>query len=276
MSDQLIVAGFHRSGTSLAAGLMHRAGLFLGYELLGAHPSNPYGHFEDVDVVRLHGEILADNDLTWIVDAPLLPVVRQERWQELRGLVERRNAEHKLWGFKDPRSCLFMMLWKYLLPDAKVLLVYRHFSDSTYSLAQRHSTDLFSGGVAYGHLNRRFWREPDLALRMWLVHNEALLAFARAYPQDTLTLSLSMLQEGFPVVRAINQRWNLGLGEVPVAEVFDPAVTFARPGRQPICDTRLIDRVDATWRALEELSGETEGTILREEPVAGRRLSRVD
>jgi len=42
LSDQLIVAGFHRSGTSLVCQVLHRAGLFLGYDLLGAVFSNPY------------------------------------------------------------------------------------------------------------------------------------------------------------------------------------------------------------------------------------------
>ncbi len=61
MSDQLIIAGFHRSGTSVTAQLLHGAGLFLGYELLEALPSNPYGHFEDREVVELDRQILADD-----------------------------------------------------------------------------------------------------------------------------------------------------------------------------------------------------------------------
>lgn len=143
MSEQLIIAGFHRSGTSATAQLLERAGLFLGYELLEALPSNLYGHFEDRDVVDLHQGILADNDRTWVVGEPLLPVVGVERWDRMLRMIERRNAEYALWGFKDPRACLFMALWKYLLPDMKVLLVYRHFAETTYSLGQRHSSDLF-------------------------------------------------------------------------------------------------------------------------------------
>ena len=142
LSDQLIIAGFHRSGTSLTAQLLHRAGLFLGDDLLEANPSNPYGHFEDRDVVGLHQNIFADNGLTWIVGEPFLPVVRPSRWERMKQIIERRNSEHRLWGFKDPRACLFIMLWKYLMPDAKVLLVYRHFTGPTRSLASRHSAAL--------------------------------------------------------------------------------------------------------------------------------------
>ncbi len=268
MSDQLIIAGFHRSGTSATAQLLHRAGLFLGYELLEANPSNPYGHFEDREFVDLHQRILADNDRTWLMDERFIPVVNPARWHKMRQITERRNAEHRLWGFKDPRVCPFMMLWKYLLPDARVLLVYRHFSESTRSLGKRHSADLLSG-AGNQHIHRRFWKEPDLALRMWLAHNNALLAFARAYPEDTLVVSLDMIRDGFPLVWAIEQRWSLGLEDVPVAEIFDPKVAAWRPGRQPVSDRHLIGEVDETWQKLEELGQKTKGMLRKEATVAG-------
>jgi hypothetical protein len=267
LTDQLIVAGFHRSGTSATAQLLHRAGLFLGDELLEALPSNPYGHFEDKEVVDIHHNILADNDLTWLVDRPFVPVVDGRRWRQIQDLTERRNTTHRLWGFKDPRACLFLPLWKYLLPNAKVLLVYRHFSGSTYSLARRHSALLLSGTIS-GFLHRRFWEEPDLALRMWLVHNRALLAFARAHPEDTLAVSMDMIGDGFPLVWAVERRWNFGLGDVPVGEVFDPAATVERPRRQPVSDRRIIGEVESTWRDLEELGART-ARMLERTTIAG-------
>jgi len=244
--------------------LLEKAGLFLGYELLEPLPSNPYGHFEDREVVDLHQGILADNDLTWLVGEPLLPVVTEARWQRMRQMIERRNSEHALWGFKDPRVCLFLMLWKYLLPDIKVLLVYRHFSESTYSLGRRHSSDLFLGRGNY-YVHRRFWEELDLALRMWIVHNKALLGFARAYPRDVLVVSMDMIRDGFPVVWAVEQRWKLGLSDVPVGEVYDPHIIARRSRRQPVSDRALIADVVSTWNALEELGAQTEKMLSREE-----------
>ncbi len=268
LSDQLIIAGFHRSGTSATARLLHRAGLFLGYELLEALPSNPYGHFEDKEVVTLHSQMLADNEQTWMVGEPFLPVVGERRWRRMRQIIERRNAEQVIWGFKDPRACLFLMLWKYLLPNAKVLIVYRHFSSSTYSLGQRHSSDLFQGrGSELVH--RRFWEEPDLALRMWLVHNKALVEFARAYLEDTLVISLDMIRDGFPLIWALNRRWRLDLAEVPTAEVFDPSVTTGRISTQRLSDRELIGEVMATWRTLEGLSRRTERMLGKGVAVVG-------
>ncbi len=266
MSDQLIVAGFHRSGTSLVCQLLHRAGLFLGYDLMGATFSNPYGHYEDIEVYDLHEQILADNGHTWLVSEPFLPVITEPHWRRMERIIQRRNAEHGLWGFKDPRVCLFMMIWKHLLPNAKVLLVYRHFSDTTHSLGRRQSVELLSRPAGPERMYRRFWEEPDLGLRMWLAHNELLLTFARTYPEDTLAVSLDMVQSGFPIIGAINQRWGLSLDEVPASEVFDPAAIERRFGRQPISDERLIHRIEATWQALEQL-GEQTKQITRETTV---------
>jgi hypothetical protein len=259
---QLIVAGFHRSGTSLVCQLLHRAGLFLGYDMLGATFSNLHGHFEDTEVKDLHEQILADNGQTWLVSRPFLPVLTESHRRKMEQIIQRRDAEHVLWGFKDPRVCLFLMIWKHLLPNAKALLVYRHFSDTTYSIGRRQSVELFSdSGQGPARFYRRFWEEPDLALRMWLTYNEALLTFVRIYPEDTLAVSLDMVQNGFPVVRPINQRWGLGLEEVPVSELIDPTVTERRSAKQPLSDTRLIDRVDATWQALERLGEQTARSI---------------
>jgi hypothetical protein len=269
MGDQLIVAGFHRSGTSLVSQLLHRAGVFLGYNLLGPSFSNPHGHFEDAEIMKLHEQILADNGETWLVSRPFLPIITESHLQRMERIIQRRNAGYSLWGFKDPRVCSFMMIWKHLLPNAKTLLIYRHFSDTTYSIGRRQSTELLSKPTGPQRMYKRFWEEPDLALRMWLTHNEALLTFARAYPEDTLAISLNMVQEGFPVIGAINQRWGLGLHEVPASDVFDPTVTERRPGEQPVSDRRLIDRVDATWRALEQLGEQTKR--MTEEETAQRR-----
>jgi len=268
LSEQLIIAGFHRSGTSLVCQLLHRAGLFLGDELLGATFSNPNGHFEDAEVVELHERILADNGRTWRVGEHFAPVLADSHLECMRRLVERREARHRLWGFKDPRVCLFLPLWKHLLPRARVLLVYRHFAEATRSLARRQAQEIFLGRGSREELGQ-FWSEPDLALRMWLVHNEALLSFARAYPEDTLAVSLEMVRGGFPLVRALNERWGLGLEEVPAEEVLDPGLAAGGRGRQPVSDRRLIGRVEAAWSGLEELGRRTESWLKEVERAGG-------
>src|SRR3712207_7308242 len=64
------------------------------------------------------------------------------------------------------------------------------------------------------------------------------------FPYTTLFRSLHAVQNGLPVVKAINRCWGFGLDEVKAPEVFDPSITDGRPGRQPVSDVRLIPRID--------------------------------
>jgi hypothetical protein len=255
LSKQLIIAGAHRSGTSVTAQLLHRAGLFLGDHLDPPSPSNPYGLFEDREFQALLNAILLDNGTTWQVTRRFLPVISPTRWSQLRELVSRREAEHAVWGWKEPRTCLFLEIWKHILPDAKCLAVYRHFADSSYSLERRAASELFSG-VRDPRVHRRFWQEPDLALRIWLTHNEALLSFARSHPRDVLVVSFDSLRGGLPVIQLIEERWRLGLSDHSFSEVFDPQVTSEGQGRRRLSDPSLAERLDATLGELRALEDE--------------------
>jgi Sulfotransferase family len=256
LSKQLIIAGAHRSGTSATAQLLHRAGLFLGEHLDPPSPSNPYGLFEDREFQAWHNAILLDNGTTWQVTRRFLPVISPTRWNQLRKLVARREAEHPLWGWKEPRTCLLLEIWKHILPNAKCLGVYRHFADSSYSLERRAASELASG-VRDPRVHRRFSQEPDLAPRIWLAHNEALLSFARRHPGDVLIVSFESLRGGFPLVELLQERWRLGLTERSFSDVFDPKVTSERPGPQPLSDPRLAERLEITFAELQTLEQET-------------------
>ena len=49
-----IIAGMHRSGTSLTAALLQNVGVDIGQRLMGASYSNSKGHFENLDFVEFH------------------------------------------------------------------------------------------------------------------------------------------------------------------------------------------------------------------------------
>lgn len=259
--SELIIAGFHRSGTSAAARLLHAGGLFVGSDLLGANVSNPYGHYEDREVVRLHDQILADNGLNWQVTDDLLPAIWQSRWNAMERLVERRRVTHRLWGFKDPRACFFLAAWKHLMPSARVLIVFRHVADSSYSLQRRHAFEMLEGrGDRAKHI--RFFEVPDLAARMWLAHNRALLAFARAHPEDVLAVSFESLLRGLPLTRLLRSAWDAPLGEVATLSALDPLVRTKRDNRLPLSDPALGEELDDALRRLSALAARTEQLVV--------------
>lgn len=262
MHTEILIAGFHRSGTSMVTQLLHAGGLFVGDALLRAMPSNPYGHFEDTEVVALHERILADNGVNWQVGYPLTPRISPSRWREAARICTERRIAHETWGFKDPRVCLFLPMWKHLLPSAKVLIVFRSAVDSAYSLERRHSTQYFDKeGPVSNHV--RFWREPDLALRMWIEHNEAALRIADHYPDDIIGIAFDTVSSGFPLVRFLNDRWDLDLNPVSTHQVFDASATSSRTYPMTVSDQGLIDLALETWRRLKDLE---QRTVLDKEP----------
>lgn len=248
---ELIVAGFHRSGTSYTAQLLHEHGLFLGDDLLGVDRSNPYGHFEDREVVGIHNLIFRDNDRNWQVDRPLIPYVRKSVWHRIEDFISKRRAVHRVWGFKDPRVSLFLGLWRYLLPASFVVGVYRPYQSCVSSLHRRHAFQL-AAGQGPEDVHRRFFDEPDLALRMWIVHNEALLRERRSFPDRTMLVSFESLAGGFPLVDRVQQRWRIRLGSTPTATVYDKSATRSRTEIN-VFDGELQERADQLLLELGEL-----------------------
>ena len=256
MSSQLIVAGFHRSGTSATARLLHHAGVHLGDELVGERLSNPFGHYEDVAVVQIHQALLADNGRDWQIDEELLPAISATRWEEMQSFIARREGGHPLWGFKDPRVCVFLQAWKHLLPEARVVAVYRHYADAVDSLHRREARLLLAGSGNLD-LHRRFWEVPALALRMWMVHNRALLEFAAAHRDDVLVVSFDAVLAGAPLVDEAERRWRLGLHPAPTFEAVTPG--FPGVERSPIrvADPGLIREADEVLTGLRGLETST-------------------
>ncbi len=257
---QLIVVGFHRSGTSLLTQLLHAAGLFVGDDLLGAMPSNPYGHFEDRGVLELHRQILSDHGLGWQVDHPVDFHLSRENWRWMQDFVGRRDREHRDWGFKEPRACLFLGAWKYVAPDAKFVIVYRDPSECVRSMTSRQATDYFNrSGPLEDHL--RFFREPDHGLKLWDTYNRAILHFAAQHVDDCLVVPFTHLSNGYPVVSRINQRFGSSLEEVPTEAVFDAQATSSRDHALWVHDRHALARATNTWRRLESLTALTGASV---------------
>ena len=253
LTQEIVIAGFHRSGTSLLTKLLYEAGLFVGDDLIGAMESNPFGHYEDRSVVQLHDGILADNGRNWQVEAPFLPVITSRRWAEMEAIVRERRIGHSLWGFKDPRVCLFLPEWASLMPGMKVVGIFRHPKDAIYSLHKRHVQDLVEGVGPRG-VHRRFFEIPDLGLKMWLLYNRLLARYMEDHPGSSLLVPFDAVARGMPVVAALRSKWDIRLQEVDTFAVFDPNVVSQRHSRQPVYESRLVSEAMSLWERLNDLS----------------------
>lgn len=247
----LIIAGFHRSGTSMTAQQLQAAGLDLGTQLFGGTASNPEGHFEDADVVRLHDRTLADCDSNWQHSDATPITVSGQRKQAFDAYLRRRNASGTPWGFKDPRVCLFLETWAEICPSMSVVMVYRDYWSCTASLRDRHSLALIQGSSKKVHL--RFWLEPELPLRMWLTYNRRLVEFARRHPGRCLVVSQDAVLHGYPIAAAVRREVGLPLEPQPPGTV-NPL--YAKAPSRPLFAVpgELLRELDGLWNELQTLS----------------------
>jgi len=125
----VVLLCMHRSGSSLTANLLQKLGMSLGpFDLIGAAPSNPYGHFESVPFHSLNrriqewafgfaDDVPGDRDVlrkfvegqgAWPASRPIPGEWLAEGETAVRTLIESGPVS----GFKDPRTVLVWPFWR--------------------------------------------------------------------------------------------------------------------------------------------------------------------
>jgi len=193
----------HRSGTSFLAGVLAGMGAAMGDRLLPADAGNPRGYYEDEAILAFHKELLAARMEKRQTRADFLPgpdfnsAWSDEERLKARELVEQSRRE-VLWGWKEPRTCLFLSQWLELLPQARCVAVYRHPLEVYFSFLKRGDwSALFA---------------PEAIFGACAAYNGAILAAREMHPENFLVLHA---QEAFadPPTRARRLARFLGLPE---------------------------------------------------------------
>jgi hypothetical protein len=146
----VLVLGMHRSGTSMLARVLNLLGCQLPRNLLGAHESNPTGHWESQDAIEINESLLAALGRRWddVRDLPADWLTRPETdaaKQRIRSLVERDFGGSRLWVLKEPRLCRLAPAWLDVISglgiDARVVVPVRDPREVSDSLARRNDLD---------------------------------------------------------------------------------------------------------------------------------------
>ncbi len=217
----IVVAGMHRSGTSLLAKYFSRCGVDMGNDLLPANSDNPEGFFEDTSFVSLHESILAANHTNWALEGGCdRPLIGDQFRKSAIEIAERQRGS-ALWGWKDPRTVLFLDFWAELLPDAVFVFVYREPAKVIQSLYKR-------GDTVACRLSIRGIRVPQFfqALRLWGRYNEEILDFMGRQPRRCILIDLEdSLASNTPLSDAVARQFGLhGLESVPVHDVVNQKI----------------------------------------------------
>lgn len=180
--------------------ILQSAGVDLGKQLLPASEgNNARGFFENMEFVSFHEEVLTAlgaSRLGFTTKGDL--VIPDSFGSRMETLVVANQSKDRIWGWKDPRTTLFMECWAQKLPDAAFLLVYRTPWEVVDSLFRRGDPDIQDN--------------PRLALDMWTTYNKKVLEFARKHPERSLLVGLdAIIPNPQALVQALNKQFGFQL-----------------------------------------------------------------
>ncbi|WP_159467739.1 hypothetical protein [Dyadobacter sp. 3J3] len=252
----LIIAGMHRSGTSLTTQWLYRCGLNVGENLLGAGIGNDDGHYEDIDFYEAQKQILRNKNIedSGFTETPV-PALMIEEKEFLKNIISKKNQAAGEWGWKDPRTCLFLRDYEDLLPEAYYLIVFRDWKSTVSSLISRtykiiYPTDdivikgLFKGYRKKLEVKRRIEElckeKATNFLKIWILYNKEILKSMSRLSKDNYAVVNfgALLESDKNVFHKLTDHWNFGLQYISFKEIYKPKLIS-----KEINTTQFIDKV---------------------------------
>jgi hypothetical protein len=250
MNNCLIIIGMGRSGTSLVSSVLQKSGLFIGDSLLGATPHNINGHFENVDFYNFHKKALAFLSLNtdgWVLQT--IEELNNEFEIEAREIIKQNSREQ--WGWKDPRTTLFLPFWEKLIPEAKYIFLYRNPWDVADSLFRR-AKDPFMD------------EDPVLALKFWDFYNKQIINMYKKHEAESILINIDDILNDIPsfIIR-INRKLGFYLNEENSEIIYDKTIfTPAMKNDYRIWQVSvLLPQVIKTLNELRRLTGKNDFVI---------------
>lgn len=167
MRRVVVITGMGRSGTSLAASLLQRAGLDMGERLIDPGESNRRGYFEDADFVQFHERAFRDRQTYSLADSSFVFKPTEAEIEQAQRIVAARG-DQALWSFKDPRASLFLDFWD------------EHLENAVYFFLCRHPLEVLISFLRYGEARASGLSEP---IRAWEAYNARVLDFRARNPE---------------------------------------------------------------------------------------------
>ena len=200
-----ILAGMHRSGTSILALTLEKLGITLGSDLISADRQNPDGYGEDHNVVAINRSVLQRTTIqgsrgwkdwgwgNWQSAAPVSHA--DDEWRkQAQDYLQHRRQSRQFWGWKDPRNTLLLEDWLGLEPNSKVIGIYRYPWEIIDAL-QRLTPPIFL-------------KEPSWCLEIWNQYNSYLLSFAEKHPERCILVnSTTFVNNPLALIDTIQKKW---------------------------------------------------------------------
>jgi hypothetical protein len=259
MMRNCLILGSGRSGTSLAAGLLARAGYFMGDRIdeSGPRQANPKGQFEDHEINAINEDLIGPpmrayrrrlltklltpqrrRDLKihypqrWLAALP--PSVKIAGTAEIARRIEAMVARAP-YCFKDPRFSYTLNVWRPFVDDAVFICAFRHPAITAASIVTECATARYLSDVRMD----RAW-----ALRIWHAIYRYILQVQHPAGGEWLFVHYDQLMDGSKFDAIENAL------RAPVDR------SFAEPGlRRSRASGAVPRRTLALYRRLCELAG---------------------
>lgn len=245
----IVVGGFHRSGTSSVAGMLHHSGISAGTDLMNENEDNAKGYFESWGLVSMHDRLMNAKGVDWATSLEQKASLSEDDLTELRAYFDQRAEQSDgAWCMKDPRIGRYLFEWMRVAPEFKMLVLYRLPNASALSM-QKRSLREFVQTRGTLELPKRFYEDPDLALRLWVEHNEAYITLCQAYPEDCMVIGHAAIINGFDVLQAVSVKFGVDTPTQNGKNFLDTSL-LSRPRPIYVVSADLRDRAIAVWDAL--------------------------
>ena len=247
----------HRSGTSLITNWLFHCGLQVGERLVGAAEGNKEGHYEDVEFLQLHEEILAANGYPQTGLIHHKPIhISEYQLEKLKAILKVKEHHFDQWGWKEPRTCLFLEVYRKLIPGAKYLVIVRDYAAVVSSLLKRDFNILDKGYRQRSFFTRLKWKlfrksrrrkkyyreKATDYLQVWIDYNEHILDMLGNIPgEDYLVINYSLLEtRDRDVFSFLKGEWGFKLKYFPFGNVYKKGLISAKNDIDPLITDHVL------------------------------------
>lgn len=130
----IMILGFSKSGTTLAAKTLHAAGYNFGDITIGDYPGSPYEDPDGCDLIMKSFGIYRKQSL-------YIPAKINYDVSAIRNYIYWRSQEHANWGFKFPYLTYVYAEWKKHLPADHIAIALKREPQSLLTHYTRNKKD---------------------------------------------------------------------------------------------------------------------------------------
>ncbi len=192
------IAGMHRTGSSMFAHWLTKCGVFMGNDLLGSASSNKKGHFEDLSFLQLHIQELKENQIdgSGLFGSFENVQISQNFTIEAKRIIKERS-NYPAWGWKEPRTTIFLPHWKVIIPELKVIILQREDHMVVTSLYNRlkknkwyHTRNPIKKLIWYVDIDLRPKKWHKVFQKTCQTYRDIANSFKNQYPNDCMVIGI--------------------------------------------------------------------------------------